>query len=46
MRSFTATFFLVALAENLLVPDFYIYQVQLDADEGREERNGLISVVY
>lgn len=85
MRSFAVTFFVVALAANLLVPDsgggltiyriggsdmdpppeadmegvefvplswegaaqgFYIYQVQLDADEGREERNGLISVVY
>ena len=32
--------------ERVVVPGFYIYQVQLDADEGREERNGLISVVY
>ena len=32
--------------ERVVVPGFYIYQVQLDADEGREERTGLISVVY
>ena len=32
--------------ERVVAPGFYMYQVQLDADEGREERNGLISVVY